>query len=657
MNGDLHKQHIVRVANNVNADAADGIADQVIRQSWMRCDREFGLDPGQPPSACVLDSSAIRAHQGQIEEFLQVARTGMEAFYKQISSLNYVMLLTDGEGVTVDYIGDRKYDHEAKQAGLYLGTSWQERYAGTNAVGTCLSTGKPIICHKTDHFYAANIDLTCTAAPIFAPDGNLLAILDVSSMSSPLAKESQFLALQLVMMHAKMIESANFLSHFSGHWILRYAKTPVFVDVNKENLIAIDGDGTILGATQAAVNELNGGSSVKDVIGNSISEHFETSVDDLFSVASDSVNLINNTIKVRGAGELFYMDITPPTGKSVSKKKAGFLSGHRNAFAWIAGEDKLMQASISKARRFADQNLNIIISGETGTGKELMARAIHNSSVRSIKPFVAINCAAIPESLIESELFGYEQGAFTGGSKKGKKGLIMQSDGGTLFLDEISDMPLNLQSRLLRVLAEKEVLALGAEKPKRADLHVISASHKDLRVLIGRGGFREDLYYRLNGATLELPALRHRQDISFVVANIVAEESKVRRANFQVSAEVLKIFERYPWPGNCRQLRNVLQFAMALTDDGIIKANDLPDEIRSALPGNEPSPLAALTGVDLLPQKDASEDGYPMQAKTLIELLQKHKWNITDVALELNLARSTVYRRMKKYAIVAPNDR
>ena len=657
MNGDLHKQHIVRVANNVNADAADGIADQVIRQSWMRCDREFGLDPGQPPSACVLDSSAIRAHQGQIEEFLQVARTGMEAFYKQISSLNYVMLLTDGEGVTVDYIGDRKYDHEAKQAGLYLGTSWKERYAGTNAVGTCLSTGKPIICHKTDHFYAANIDLTCTAAPIFAPDGNLLAILDVSSMSSPLAKESQFLALQLVMMHAKMIESANFLSHFSGHWILRYAKTPVFVDVNKENLIAIDGDGTILGATQAAVNELNGGSSVKDVIGNSISEHFETSVDDLFSVASDSVNLINNTIKVRGAGELFYMDITPPTGKSVSKKKAGFLSGHRNAFAWIAGEDKLMQASISKARRFADQNLNIIISGETGTGKELMARAIHNSSVRSIKPFVAINCAAIPESLIESELFGYEQGAFTGGSKKGKKGLIMQSDGGTLFLDEISDMPLNLQSRLLRVLAEKEVLALGAEKPKRADLHVISASHKDLRVLIGRGGFREDLYYRLNGATLELPALRHRQDISFVVANIVAEESKVRRANFQVSAEVLKIFERYPWPGNCRQLRNVLQFAMALTDDGIIKANDLPDEIRSALPGNEPSPLAALTGVDLLPQKDASEDGYPMQAKTLIELLQKHKWNITDVALELNLARSTVYRRMKKYAIVAPNDR
>ena len=657
MDGDLHKQHIVRVANNVHANSADGIADDVIRQSWMRCDREFGLDPAKPPSACVLDSSAVKEHQGQIEGFLQVARTGMEAFYKQISTLNYVMLLTDGEGVTVDYIGDRKYDREAKQAGLYLGTSWKERYAGTNAVGTCLSTGRPIICHKTDHFYAANIDLTCTAAPIFAPDGNLLAILDVSSMSSPLAKESQFLALQLVMMHAKMIESANFLNHFSGNWILRYAKTPVFVDVNKENLIAIDGDGTILGATQAAVNELNVGSSVKNVIGSSISEYFETSADDLFSVASDSVNLINNTIKVKGAGELFYMDITPPAGKSVPRRKAGFLTGHRNAFARIAGEDKLMQASIAKARRFADQNLNIIISGETGTGKELMARAIHNSSVRSIKPFVAINCAAIPESLIESELFGYEQGAFTGGNKKGKKGLIMQSDGGTLFLDEISDMPLNLQSRLLRVLAEREVLALGADKPKRADLHVISASHKDLRVLIGRGGFREDLYYRLNGATLELPALRHRQDISFVVANILAEESKLRGANFQVATEVQKIFDLYPWPGNCRQLRNVLQFAMALTDDGIIKASDLPDEIRSELPGNELSPSAGITGVDLLPQKDVSEDGYPMQAKILIELLHKHKWNITDVALELNIARSTVYRRMKKYAIVAPNDR
>ncbi|MBT6265095.1 MAG: sigma-54-dependent Fis family transcriptional regulator [Halieaceae bacterium] len=657
MDGNLHKQHIVRVTRNVHAASADGIADEVIRQSWMRCDREFGLDPGKPPSAYVLDSSAIKEHQGQVEGFLQVARTGMEAFYKQISSLNYVMLLTDGEGVTVDYIGDRKYDREAKQAGLYLGTSWKERYAGTNAVGTCLSTGKAIICHKTDHFYAANIDLTCTAAPIFAPDGNLLAILDVSSMSSPLAKESQFLALQLVMMHAKMIESANFLNHFSSHWILRYAKTPVFVDVNKENLIAIDGDGMILGATQAAVNELNGGCSVKDVIGSSISDYFETSIDDLLSVASGPVNLINNTITVRGAGELFYMDITPPTGKSVSKPKAGFLSGHRNAFDRIAGEEPLMQASITKAKRFADQNLNIIISGETGTGKELMARAIHNSSVRSIKPFVAINCAAIPESLIESELFGYEQGAFTGGRKQGKKGLIMQSDGGTLFLDEISDMPLNLQSRLLRVLAEREVLALGSDKPKRADLHVISASHKDLRVLIARGGFREDLYYRLNGATLELPALRHRQDISFVVANIVAEESKLRRTHFQVSTEVEEIFERYPWPGNCRQLRNVLQFAMALTDDGVIKANDLPDEIRSEVRSNELSPSAAMTGVDDSLQKEALGNGYPMKAKSLIALLQKHKWNITDVALELNLARSTVYRRMKKYAIVAPNDR
>ncbi|MDG2441934.1 MAG: sigma 54-interacting transcriptional regulator, partial [Luminiphilus sp.] len=414
MNGDLYKQHIVRVANNLHDNSAHRIADDVIRQSWIRCDREFGLDPAKPPSTCVLESSAIKEHQGQIEGFLQVARTGMEAFYKQISTLNYLMLLTDGEGVTVDYIGDRKYDRDAKQAGLYVGTSCKERYAGTNAVGTCLSTGKSIICHKTDHFYAANIDLTCTAAPIFAPDGDLLAILGVSSLSSPLAKESQFLVLQLAMMHAKMIERAHFLSHFNGHWILRFARTPVFVDVNKENLIAIDGDGTILGATQSAVNELNGGCSVKDVIGSPICEHFETSIDDLFSVASESVNVIHNTITIRGAGELFYVDITPPTGKTVFKKKAGFLSGHRNAFEGIAGEDKLMQASITKAKRFADQNLNIIISGETGTGKELMARAIHNCSVRSIKPFVAINCAAIPESLIESELFGYEQGAFTG---------------------------------------------------------------------------------------------------------------------------------------------------------------------------------------------------------------------------------------------------
>lgn len=656
MDSDLQKQHIARVTNNVYARGHHEIADAAIQQSWMRCDKEFGLDPGQLPNARVLDSSKIKEHQVQIEGFLQVARIGMEAFYKQIAKLNYVMLLTDSEGVTVDYIGDRKYDREAKQAGLYLGTSWKERYAGTNAVGTCLSTGKPIICHKTDHFYAANIDLTCTAAPIFAPDGNLLAILDVSSMSSPLAKESQFLALQLVMMHAKMIESANFLSHFSGNWILRYAKTPVFVDVNKENLIAIDGDGMILGATQAAVNELKSGLAVKDVIGSSIVDHFDTTVDRLFAVASDSVKLINNTITVRGSDELFYLDMSPPSGKSVIKKKAGFLSGHRNAFERIAGDDQLMQNSIAKAKRFADQNLNLVISGETGTGKELMARAIHNSSVRSIKPFVAINCAAIPESLVESELFGYEQGAFTGGVKKGKKGLIMQSDGGTLFLDEISDMPLNLQSRLLRVLAEREVLALGANAPKRVDLHVISASHKDLRVLIERGEFREDLYYRLNGATLELPALRHRSDISFVVDNIVAEESELRGIGIQVSKEVHELFEQFAWPGNCRQLRNVLQFAMALTDDGVIRLRDLPDELKSGPHGVDMSSTTNKTKAYRSPEVSAPAT-YTTEARLLLELLRKYKWNITSVAIELDIARSTVYRRMRKYAIVPPNDR
>ena len=238
-----------------------------------------------------------------------------------------------------------------------------------------------------------------------------------------------------------------------------------------------------------------------------------------------------------------------------------------------------MLRNVRSAHRIATSRVPVMIQGPTGAGKEMFARALHAASDRAAMPFVALNCAAIPESLIESELFGYRSGAFTGARKEGMKGKILQSSGGTLFLDEIGDMPVGLQTRLLRVLEEQEVIPLGADTALKVDLRVICASHQNLRAMIARGEFREDLYYRLNGITLELPPLALRTDKERLIREfLAAETSDSRPAAIEVDA-----FEQllaYRWPGNVRELRNVIRTALAICDGGVVRLRDLPSEVR-----------------------------------------------------------------------------
>ncbi|MCJ9711706.1 sigma 54-interacting transcriptional regulator, partial [Bordetella hinzii] len=292
--------------------------------------------------------------------------------------------------------------------------------------------------------------------------------------------------------------------------------------------------------------------------------------------------------------------------------------------------DPAMQRLIGQAQRLASKPVNIIVHGETGTGKEMLAKAIHVAGPRRERPFVAVNCAAIPETLIESELFGYVAGTFTGARAKGQRGLILQADGGTLFLDEIGDMPIHLQSRLLRVLSECEVVPLGAQRPTPVDLRVVAASHRDLRQLIAQGTFREDLYYRLSGATLHLPALRDREDRDYLLDLIAGQEARELGVTPCFDGAARQALLGYAWPGNVRQLRNMLRFALAMSDDGNLTLETLPPELFEHVAGGEAGPLLAL--------------------------LHRHRWHVPSVAKELGLARATVYRRMEKLGI-APSSR
>ncbi|SMF10004.1 sigma-54-dependent Fis family transcriptional regulator [Pseudogulbenkiania subflava] len=651
-----HIERVLAVATHDSGLSQDSSAYDLIKRSWSRCVHDYGLDPAARRRARILTAHELRDHREQAEDFLHVARAGMEQLYKRVSSLGYVLLLTDAQGVTIDYIGNDALETDLKKAGLYLGADWNEEHAGTCAVGTCIVEQAPLTCHREDHFDATHIALSCNSAPLFQPDGEFMGVLDVSMLASPQARESQHLALHLTLLYAQLIEDANFLRHFANRWILRLGTAAALVDVCGELMLAFDADGVVVGANSGArqrLGRMQANDAGAGLLGHLLTDIFRCSMDDIRRLASTPA-MGDAALLATFDHDLFHASVTPPR---IAPRPAVSATPRESvplpacpALDRLAGDDRQMQRILEQSKRLVNKGVNILIHGETGTGKEVFAKALHESSERAARPFIAVNCAAIPDSLIESELFGYAPGTFTGARNKGMKGLIQQSDRGTLFLDEIGDMPLHLQTRLLRVLSEREVLPLGADKPVRVELTVIAASHRDLRKLIAGGQFREDLYYRLCGATLFLPPLRERQDKRYLIERLFAEEAAQSGQSPVLAEAALTCLIDYPWPGNVRQLRNVLRFALALSDGVSVELGDLPHELVEGRPPLEETLI--------LPEAER-EEGLPAaldEAGLLLAALRRNKWNVTAAAAELGICRATVYRHMKKFSIVSPLD-
>ena len=650
------RTHIERVLSSLRERA---VQTDRIQRSWRRCIEDYALDPTRPTPAHIVEGTRLREHRDQIEDFLQVARTGMEQLYKRVCDLGYVLLLTDAHGVTVDFIGNDRWQGELRRSGLYLGSDWSEARAGTCAVGTCIADRSAITCHQTDHFDASHIGLTCNSAPLLDPTGAFLGVLDVSALTSPSPKESQHLALQLTMMYAKMIEDTNFMHFFREASVLRLGAAWPMVDLSGQLLLAFDANGIVVGANSGARQMLHAGGEdalVTELVGASLDNIFREGMAEVWGIARTS--LINQRAALTTYEHgVFYADVIAPrvSGSRSRAPHAAELAVSAPALDRLAGDDPQMQRLIRQAKRLVNKSVDILLHGETGTGKEVVAKALHESSERRDKAFVAINCAAIPESLIESELFGYAPGAFTGGRSKGMRGLLSQADGGTLFLDEIGDMPLHLQTRLLRVLAEKEVTPLGSDKAQAIRLTVIAASHRDLRKLIADGQFREDLYYRLCGAILYLPPLRSRRDKAFLIDRLATEEAtEMGCASVSIDPQAMSVLCAHDWPGNVRQLRNVLRFALAVCNGGQIELDDLPGELMAPItptaPANTPPAPPLTHAAPAEPQRWRDQEG-----QWLLEALQRHKWCVTAAAEELGLCRATIYRRMKRHGIIQPN--
>jgi transcriptional regulator of acetoin/glycerol metabolism len=629
------REHIATVMQ-VAADGAQARAalahDEIIRRSWHRCVHEHRLDPTRMQEAVILPGERLREHQDQLEAFLHIARHGLETLYQQVAGMGYVVLLTDARGVTVDFIGDLQLEPSLRRAGLYLGADWSEQHAGTCGVGTCISTGEALTVHLGDHFDATHIPLTCTTAPVFDAAGQLTAVLDISALSSPQPKGSQHLALQLVKVYAQHIENAAFLHRFGQEWILRLAAAPQFLDVNPEYLLAVDAGGRVIGHNRRA-QQLLQRDARQPLIGQRFEQLFDARFEELGRFVAPRPT-DQRAVMLAGGRQLVFMTATPPPLRQPPARAPVVVPA---PLAALSGGDPLLDRQIERAARLVNSPVSLLITGETGSGKEFFAKALHASSERRGRPFVAVNCAAIPEALIESELFGHLPGSFSGAAPRGKRGLIQEADGGTLFLDEIGDMPRPLQARLLRVLAEREVLPVGATRPVPVNIRVIAATHADLEARVREGRFRDDLYYRLNGAHFTLPALRERRDLGWMIDRLLQHELPRGEAAPSLSVAARARLLAHAWPGNLRELRNALDYARSVAEGGQIELADLPDALRPA-------------------ERRSAPDGHDEAARLLLQLRQA-RWNVSAVARAQGLSRMTLYRRMKRWGITAPNQR
>jgi sigma-54 dependent transcriptional regulator, acetoin dehydrogenase operon transcriptional activator AcoR len=655
----LETSHASRVIHVVRGGLqAVGIEAHIAR-SWHRCLREYGIEPAAPRENAVLNPQAVSELQERMGELLPVARAEMESLYEQIAGSGFAVILSDTQGAVLSTITDPALQREFRHAGLSLGALWDERHEGTNGIGTCLAEGCPVTVHREEHFRGYNLSLSCSGAPILDPHGVVMAVLDASTANSSDSRLIQRHTMALVNMSAHLISRWNFLNEYSRAWILRFHSRPEFVGLLHEALVAMDEGGNIMAVNESALLQL-GCSTRKALVGESIEKFFQFNFATLEQRAMFEPSAIW-PVRDLAHGRRFFAIARAPLRSAVRNlelavpNQAGEAaeSGAREREQQHVGEDAQMRKNLACGRQLFAKQVPILLQGATGTGKEAFAKSLHRTGLWFDKPFVTVNCAAIPESLIESELFGYTRGAFTGAAKEGRSGKILQSNGGTLFLDEIGDMPLMLQTRLLRVIEEREVVPLGSDHAIPVNLHVISATHRDVRQMIQSGQFREDLYYRLNGITLHLPLLRDRGDKAELIRTLLRQENNENDL-IEIDEDAFRKLMDYSWPGNIRQLRNALRTASALCRDGIIRVSSLPQEILDVETRSLPPAIAAgnIDGDAAAIESSPSAALREAECAALLRELERMRWNISRTAEALGISRNTLYRKIHKHHIL-----
>lgn len=604
-----------------------------IQESWKRC-QSTGLHPTTFDKELIIGEYELSEYYERYAELLYYSAPILEDVYQYIRGADTLMLIASPEGYIIDSLGDPSFMRHVEHVSLRKGANWLEEFKGTNAIGTAIVEKRPVLVRGTEHFLHDNQFLTCAATPIYHPEGHLLGILNVSNYHQNYHPHT----LGLVKRAAHSIEQAIFVANTQK----LSKKLAIDLDYiyyhHPSSLITIDKKGRItrINAEAARVIGCPEEAAIGLPIANMLTEIHSNEKSD---APEQKKFVCKNTLFTPSLLPSNHHDQAYLLLRGEPLKQLGTRKSRYN-FSDILSDDPHLDEIIAIAKRVAPLDLSILISGESGTGKELFAQSIHDASLRQDKPFIAINCSAIPDSLLESELFGYEKGAFTGAKANGQMGKFEAADGGTLFLDEIGDMPLAAQAVLLRVLQEKCVTRIGGITPRPVNVRIIAATHKDLTREIEAGRFRADLYFRLNGFTLRLPALRQRSDLLMLTDHILSQ-LPFTHGKLDLTEDAKHFVMEHNWPGNYRQLHNVLQQAAFLAENKPITKSML----LSLCP---PSPAASSDTCQNQQEKRSIRE---QEIALIRQALEVNQGNISLTAKQLKIGRNTLYRKLKEYQL------
>lgn len=651
-----------------SGEIKNGIISPSIAESWLKC-ANTGVNPTNGKGQIVLEYGVLSQLIEKNDIMIRAAKPFMQDIYKFFKGSSFIVVLTDAKGHILEIFGDYDRLENAKRLNFLPGAIWQESVVGTNAIAMVLDTGLPIQVSGPEHFCLRHHGWTCSAAPITGQNGEVVGVLDVSGC----ARSSYSHTLGMVAAAAVAISRQLKIQQKHNELAMANKRLSSIFNTVSEGVILIDKFGVVNEINMVVRDILEKPSG--EVVGHPIERIFGNEAPftrrmlcnneaykdvELFLPRKQGVSHciasgepITDEYGALGGGII----VLRPVKRVRSFSRRNDLHSTTFAFSDIIGNSSQITEAVRVASLAADSMANVLLQGESGTGKEVFAQAIHGRSARCDGPFVAVNCGAIPRELIGSELFGYEEGAFTGAKRGGRAGKFELASGGTLFLDEIGDMPLEQQVVLLRVLQEKKVTRIGSDRTISTDVRVICATNKHLPAEIERGAFRRDLYYRLNVISITIPPLRERnEDVGLLFQYFVDKMGRERGRSFMVEKDVLGYLQRYDWPGNVRELQNVVERAASLAQDDMIMLKNLPREICNA---GKPKEYGTMLGkldfsevVRMVSHRELTRQQMEKKEREEIAvLLSECGGNISAVAKRLGVARSTIYRKLRSYEL------
>ncbi|PEI71461.1 sigma-54-dependent Fis family transcriptional regulator [Bacillus wiedmannii] len=588
-----------------------------ISESWHRC-KQANVNPHMNKGQKILSSNIFQDQKKKSEIFLDIAIPQIQNMRKTIDELQMMALLIDPDGYVLSLSGNQQTLKRAKHINFIEGVKWTEAAVGTNAIGTALQIEEAIMISGTEHYSVASHSWSCAAAPIHNDDGKLIGVLD---FSCPIEFSHPYmLGMVTSIAHAIERECSIRVHQNELHLIHR------FLDVidSDEQVVICNHRDVIVSASKKVRERVSNWSRMKleDLIQNGLKPKLEVPV-----YSNDRMIGKCIYVKENKQGNLFS---TSP-----------FINGI--TFPGVIGTSNAFQHTLEEIKLVSPTDASVYVCGETGVGKEYVARAIHENSPRKNGPFIAVNCGSLPKELMESELFGYAEGAFTGARRQGYKGKFEQADGGTIFLDEIGEVPPEMQVALLRVLQERTVTPIGSSKEVPVNIRIITATHKDLLRLVEEGKFRQDLYYRLHVYPLYVPSLIERkEDIPYFIQDFC------ERKNWNVvfPKSICNQFSQHTWPGNIRELLNVLERIYILSQGREICEKQISFLLQTMMGNQHQLALQAENKTE-----HTLNFREKIQRDSMIEALEKTNGNVSLAAKLLDVPRSTFYKRMQKYKL------